>query len=645
MSRIRILPDILSNQIAAGEVVQRPVSVVKELVENAMDAGANRIIVEIENGGKTLIRVSDNGCGLSRDEAVLALERYATSKIYTKEDLFSISTFGFRGEALPSIASVSKFSLVSRTADNSTGTRVDMNGGKLSGVTDTGAPVGTMVEVRRLFFNTPARRKFLKSENTESGHIADALAGLAMGNSGVGFRLVVNRRSVKSYPPGQTLFQRAQMVLGKEVADQLYEMQWPQTDEDANSRLPGLSIRGVCANPGVTRSTANRIFLFVNRRLVYDRGLISAMFQGYRGRIMKGRYPVGAVCVALPCDQVDVNVHPTKREIKFITPGPVYQALSLAVANALSHGQDDKLSYARAVMAEKKDSPTPAQAALKSASLPETENKRTPDLFESVSVPQSPPVYDAFDSPPEAFQAAEPREKSWTPVPETRLPDQPPLPDHEPQTSDQGMTRPLSEPEPLQATPSGFRVIGQVLNIYIVVEKENHLILVDQHAAHERIVFEQLLNRYRRMEVQSQSLAVPEVLELSHKEALVLESIMADLAGLGIRVEPFGGTSFVIKAVPVLVEEKQVGPMVVEMVEKISRANGTGIKDDWLEDALATMACHRSVRGGQSMSLKEMTALVAQLFTCENPMHCPHGRPVFVSFDARSLEKLFKRVV
>nr|WP_320193739.1 DNA mismatch repair endonuclease MutL [uncultured Desulfobacter sp.] len=641
MSRIRILPDILSNQIAAGEVVQRPVSVVKELVENAMDAGADRIIVEIENGGKTLIRVSDNGCGLSRDEAVLALERYATSKIYTKEDLFSISTFGFRGEALPSIASVSKFTLVSRTADNVTGTRVDMDGGKLSGVTDTGAPVGTMVEVKRLFFNTPARRKFLKSENTESGHIADALAGLAMGNPGVGFRLVVNHRSVKSYPPDQTLFQRAQMVLGKDVADQLYEIQWPQTDGDGEGGLSGLSIRGVCANPGVTRSTANRIYLFVNQRLVYDRGLISAMFQGYRGRIMKGRYPVGAVCVALPCDQVDVNVHPTKREIKFIAPGPVYHALAVAVASTLSRSQDDKLAYARAAMPEKKGIPTPVQAALKSASLPE--KKVTSDLFESVSAPEPKPEYTSFDSPFDSLEAAEPREKSWAPVPELKLSIQPPLSDHENQTPDQRKTTPPSEP--FLEIRSGVRVVGQVLNIYIVVENENHLILVDQHAAHERIVFEQLLKRHKQMDVQSQSLAVPEVLELSHKEAVVLESITNELADLGIRVEPFGGTSFVIKAVPVLVEEKNVGSMVVEMVEKISNANGTGLQDDWLEDALATMACHRSVRGGQSMSVKEMTALVEQLFACENPMHCPHGRPVLVSFDARSLEKLFKRLV
>lgn len=644
MSRIRILPDILSNQIAAGEVVQRPVSAVKELVENAVDAGADRVIVEIENGGKSLIRVSDNGCGLSRDEAVLAVERYATSKIYTKDDLFSISTFGFRGEALPAIASVSKFSLVSRTADNATGTRVDMDGGKLSGVTDTGAPVGTMVEVKRLFFNTPARRKFLKSENTESGHIADALAGLAMGNPTVGFRLVVNRRAVKSYPPGQTLFQRAQMVLGKEVADQLYEIEWPIADSGQDGGMSGLSIHGVCANPGVTRSTANRIYLFVNQRLVYDRGLISAMFQGYRGRIMKGRYPVGAVCVTLPCDQVDVNVHPAKREIKFITPGPVYQALSIAVSGALNRGQDDKFSYARAVMPGKKDSRTPVQASLESASLPEKRVRS--DLFEPVITPvRPPPVYNAPDSPPESFQAAEPLEKPWGPEPETEKPGPLPLKDHGTQRSDPVVPTSYSQPEPFQHTPSGIRVVGQVLNIYIVVEKEAHLILVDQHAAHERIVFEQLLKRYKQMDVQSQSLAVPEVLELSNKEAVVLESIMGDLADLGIRVEPFGGTSFVIKAVPVLVEEKNVSAMVVEMVEQISHANGTGLKDDWLDDALATMACHRSLRGGQSMSPREMTALVEQLFACENPMHCPHGRPVFVSFDARSLEKLFKRLV
>ncbi len=657
MSRIRILPDILSNQIAAGEVVQRPVSVVKELVENSMDAGADRIMVEIENGGKSLIRVSDNGEGLSRDEAVLALERYATSKIYTKDDLFSITTFGFRGEALPSIASVSKFCLVSRTRGSDTGTNVALTGGKLSGVTDTGAPPGTMVEVRQLFFNTPARRKFLKSENTESGHISDALAGLAMGNPQVGFRLVVNRKLIKNFPPGQTLFQRAQMVLGKEASGHLYEMQWPRLSERSgpDGIQDDLVIHGVCANPNISRSTSGRIYLFVNRRLVYDRGLVAAMFQGYRGRIMKGRYPVGAVCVELPCDQVDVNVHPTKREIKFISPAPVYHALTRAVSDALAKGQEDKMSYSRAVIQERQ-APVPVRDALEADVL--SYKKETPDLFGRAQPKESPPVYGAEDRDSQTLQVKETVQTGtalygqWDLEKEKE--ERPAFSANEKNTLESEGGVPVgrcpetdfpASSESFLNSSSLFRVIGQVLNTYIVVERDNHLILVDQHAAHERIMFEELERRYRSLDVQSQTLAVPEVLDLTHKEAVLLEAIIDELASFGIGIEPFGGTSFVIKSVPVLVEEKQVGKMVQEIVEKISRDNGTGLKDQWLEDCLSTMACHRAVRANQAMDSKEMTALIEALFQCSNPMHCPHGRPIIVSFDARRLEKLFKRLV
>ncbi len=655
MSRIRILPDILSNQIAAGEVVQRPVSVVKELVENSMDAGADRIMVEIESGGKSLIRVSDNGDGLARDEAVLALERYATSKIYTKDDLFSISTFGFRGEALPSIASVSKFSLVSRTRDSDTGTKVELAGGKLSNVTDTGAPPGTMVEVRQLFFNTPARRKFLKSENTESGHISDALAGLAMGNPQVGFRLVVNRRLIKNFPPGQTLFQRAQMVLGKDASDHLYEMQWPglTAQNDSGDAQSDLAIHGVCANPSVSRSTAGRIYLFVNRRLVYDRGLIAAMFQGYRGRIMKGRYPVGAVCVVLPCDQVDVNVHPAKREIKFISPAPVYHALARAVSDALTRGQEDKMSYSRAFVQERHPAAL-VQKKFETDGLPP--KKETPDLFGAALPKAPPPIYIPGDDIHQTRQVHESLQEFAPPYIQ-------PEPEFEEDSASTFNEQKRLEPkgrmpeaahgqadspagsEAFLNSSSPLRVVGQVLNTYIVVEKEGHLILVDQHAAHERIVFEELERRYRSLDVQSQTLAVPEVLDLTHQEAVLLETIVDELAALGIGIEPFGGTSFVIKSVPVLVEGKQVGKMVQDMVEKISRDNGTGLKDQWLETCLSTMACHRAVRANQTMNAQEMTALIETLFLCRNPMHCPHGRPIIVSFDARRLEKLFKRLV
>jgi DNA mismatch repair protein MutL len=300
---IRILPDILSNQIAAGEVVQRPASVVKELVENSIDAGASRITIEIENGGKTLIRVSDNGSGLPRDQALLAIERYATSKIYTQADLSAIHTFGFRGEALPSIASVSRFCLVTRPKAADTATRVEMAGGKLMQVSDTGAPAGTLVEVKHLFFNTPARRKFLKADATEAGHITDTLSGMALGNPAVGFRLVAGGRLVRHFPPGQDRLHRAALVLGKEAADQLYPL---------NHDTGTVHITGVCANPAMTRATSGRIYLFVNRRLVHDSGVVAAVFRGYAGRIMKGRFPVAVVCCDLPCDQVDVNVHPSK---------------------------------------------------------------------------------------------------------------------------------------------------------------------------------------------------------------------------------------------------------------------------------------------------------------------------------------------
>ncbi len=610
MSRIRILPEILSNQIAAGEVVQRPASVVKELVENSMDAGADRISVEIERGGRSLIRVSDNGSGLARDEAMLAIERYATSKMFAQEDLFSISTFGFRGEALPSIASVSKFTLVSRTRDNDLGTRIDINGGTLAKVSEAGAPPGTMVEVRRLFYNTPARRKFLKAEATEAGHISDAMSGLAMGNPDIGFRLFLNNRLVKNFPPGQNLFQRAQMVLGRDAIDQLYPLAYPLDGHKGDLR-----ISGVCANPSVTRSTANRIYLFVNNRLVRDSGLISALFQGYRGRIMKGRYPMGVICVEIAFDQVDVNVHPTKREVKFLGPQPVYQALGHAVTHALTAAQADSLNYAL--------SPPVNFTQIRPKSEP----------------PTAPSGEKARNDYPAGLPAADQvaqNEDHWE-VPEPGIP-VPPGPACD--------LRAVSEPEIMPIDREGYsRIIGQILNTYIVVEKDRHLVLVDQHAAHERIVYEQLKARHDRLDVQSQALMVPEVVELTHKEAVVLAPILDELAGLGLDIEPFGGTSFVIKAVPVLVEEKQVKQMIVEMVEQRSCDNETYDKDGWLDACLTTMACHRAIRANKSMTLAEMEQLMADLGECENPMHCPHGRPIMISFDQRRLEKLFKRLV
>ncbi|MCG8618397.1 MAG: DNA mismatch repair endonuclease MutL, partial [Desulfobacterales bacterium] len=482
MNKIRILPEILSNQIAAGEVVQRPASVVKELVENSMDAGADRITIEIEKGGRSLIRISDNGVGLVRDQAMLAVERYATSKIFSKDDLFSIATFGFRGEALPSIASVSKFTLVSRPKTQESGTRIDIDGGKLKKVADAGAPPGTMVEVRQLFFNTPARRKFLKAESTETSHISDAVSGLAMGNPDIGFRLFLNKKLVRNYPPGQDLAQRARMVLGKDAADHLYPL---NIDEGE------IKITGVCANPAVTRSTPNRIYLFVNHRLVHDRGMVAALFQGYRGRIMKGRYPMGVISVELPFEQVDVNVHPTKREIKFLMPQPVYRLLGRAVETLLADAQTDAIAYARSgpvsfvggfgspkasestaagpeasepvtgkrsigkVVYGKTDSHEPkaqqvAQGEIKWSGVVPVKSS-APASSLGVTVERGSPKIDSNENASDVSQtsqALEPTEEVVFPEPEGQLPE--------------------AKGQDLSAT----RIVGQVLGTYIVLERE-----------------------------------------------------------------------------------------------------------------------------------------------------------------------------
>ena len=649
---IRILPEILSNQIAAGEVVQRPASVVKELVENSIDAGAARITIEMEKGGKALIRVADDGSGLSRDQALLAIERYATSKIFDQTDLFSIGTFGFRGEALPSIASVSRFCLVTKPKEAAAATRVEMAGGKLVQVSETGAPDGTMVEVKHLFFNTPARRKFLKADTTEAGHITDTISGMALGNPEVGFSMHANGRPVRHFTPGQDLLHRAMLVLGTDVADQLYPM-----DHVLDHGAESIHISGVCANPSVTRSTAGRIYLFVNNRLVYDKGIIAAVFRGFAGRIMKGRFPVAVICCGLPFEQVDVNVHPSKREIKFLSPRPVYQAVTQAVAAALTAAQKNAAAYAgsgpvsgsrvsdvREKTAFEKDAGFQAvQSAIpwgpgrKSAPDPSfgsapVQAAQNTDAAEISEVCENAPAGAAAGTKPPGIvnalcKGTDPVTPDATPVPG-------PAPRDRPHETGTGI--------PEQHPPAIF---GQVMGTYIIAEQEGRLMLVDQHAAHERVVYEKLKHRHAHLPKDSQFLLVPETLELTAGEADLLTGILSDLEDLGLVIEPFGGTTFVVKAVPGLLAKKPVTALVQGIVETLMETGDTGIKEQWWENCLISMACHHAVQAKRSLSQKEMTSLVTDLFACENPFHCPHGRPTMVSFDKTRMEKLFKRVV
>lgn len=635
MTAIRILPEILSNQIAAGEVVQRPANAVKELVENSIDAKARMIVVEIEKGGRSLIRISDDGIGMSRDDALLSIERYATSKLLKESDLFSIATMGFRGEALPSIASVSKFTMVTKRDGDDVATRIDINGGRLQNVADAGAPVGTMIDVRHLFYNTPARKKFLKSDATELGHVLDTIYGLALGHPDVQFRLMVNGRLHKHFAGTDGLLQRAVNVLGSDLTNKLYPLDF--TDGP-------VTVRGYGSNPMVTRSTSSRLFLFVNQRLVYDRGLISAVFRGYQGRIMKGRYPLGAIFVDIDFNQVDVNVHPAKRQIRFYNPGMVHQAVSGAIRKALACAQEDAKEYAsqqnfgmkpqktgqdsRPVFTEHSRYQGFEHAQVKQAvlSFKEKPSAGTTSFFSAVeSDVGAPPAEapDAGESPATDFPVNEPVSQEMHPVYQ---------PDGEPEFSaaEQGMKS---------------RVIGQMLGTYIVVENGEGMMLVDQHAAHERIVYEQMKKRYEKLENANQMLLVPQILELNHREAEFLNSRLDDLKALGVLVEPFGGNTFAVKSVPAVIEEADIKELLTELVDHLMENKGRVSDADWIDNCLITMACHSSIRARHTLSREEMETLIEDLEKCENKRHCPHGRPILLFWSKDEIEKLFKRVV
>lgn len=597
MTTVKILPEILSNQIAAGEVVQRPSSVVKELVENSVDANATSITIEAVKGGKSLIRVSDNGVGLSRDDALLAIERYATSKIFSKDDLFSISTFGFRGEALPSIASVSKFTLVTRTKDSDIGTKIDIVGGKIVNVSDIGAPVGTMLEVKQLFFNTPARRKFLKSDNTEISHIADAVSGMALGHSHIQFRLFLNDKLQKNFSSSHDLFQRSARILGRDAADKLYKLDYADSF---------IHIHGYCTNPVITRSTASKIFLFVNKRLVQDRGLISAIFQGYKGSIMKGRFPLGVFFIDIGFDQVDVNVHPSKKEIKFFDSQPVYQAMVDTISSALSRAQKNIPSYSQA------------------STVPDNPQKASIEKFKFFDT--------TFNS--DQIDKVEQSSLEWQTIPDNHTDD-----------GVQDQIRNKVPPSQDEKFSEGMRVLGQVMGTYVLAESREGIVLIDQHAAHERIVYERLKKRYQSLQVQSQSLIVPETLELNFKEADSLLHIIDDLKAFGFIIEPFGGSTFIVKAVPSIIDEKETTQVIIEILETALIKKDKFSKQDWLENCLILMACHSAIRANLPLNPTEIETLIADLEQCENPCHCPHGRPIMVNWNRNQIEKLFKRLV
>lgn len=593
-SRIRILSEQLANMIAAGEVVERPVSVVKELVENAIDAGARRIGVEIEGGGKRLIRVSDDGCGMTEDDLLLSVERHATSKIASPEDLFALSTLGFRGEALPSIASVSRMYLRSRRHEEPSGRELYLEGGAVRHLREHGMAPGTVVEVRTLFFNTPARLKFMKSNETEGGHVADLVSRLSLAFPEVRFTLTIDgRESVKALDP--TLPGRIAEVLGKGISSELHPFE---------SRSPGLTIHGFLAPPSVSRSTPGSILTFVNRRYVRDKVVQHAVLSPFRTTLEKGRYPVVVIFIDISPDEVDVNVHPTKHEVRFREQGMVHDAIGDAVSQGLSR--------------------------ILSLSVPSTPFLPTPHRS---------PESDRLSS------VAERLERYGHRIPAV-LP-RPALSAHHGGTRDE--TKGTTHAEPAVGDESGVplsggrEIIGQFLGMYILCRDGDDLLIIDQHAAHERVRFERLRKEFAGGSLERQGLLIPLTIELTHHQSALVKEHEALLDLLGFTIEPFGAGGWVISEIPRILEGVDSVRLFVDIMDELEVIGRSAAAEDAVDSLLMKMACHSVVRGVHPLSMAEMDALLAAMSETERAGHCPHGRPVVARLSRRDIERLFRR--
>lgn len=599
--RIRILPENLTNKIAAGEVVERPASVVKELVENALDAGCGDLVVEIEQGGRKLIKVSDDGFGMSREDALLALERHATSKITSDADLFGLATLGFRGEALPSIAAVARFTLATRESEQIEGTEIYAEGGKIKEVKSCGMAVGTVITVRNLFFNTPARLKFMKSSETEAGHVGDLLTRLAISRPQTRFTYIADGRTVFRLLPGD-LRQRVTALLGNAIGKALYPVDYIEGP---------LSVSGLLASPDCSRSTASHLYTFINGRFIRDKVVQHAILQSYRNFLERGRYPVAVLFIGLPPGEVDVNVHPTKHEVRFREQGRVHDGIVEAVESVLR---------STPWLGKERDQVSPFAGTAVDSS---PNSVRTESVREALTRYQPPPSRQvSFPVPPPAQRGvrdALPRQVTVVNIT-----------DKQPPVATAGYFSSLS-------------VIGQYHGSYIVCQDEADLVLVDQHAAHERVAFERLKAQFAAGGVESQGLLFTETLEFSFREGAALGENQADLARLGYELEEFGGTTWVLKGVPRLLAGTDYVRTLRDIVEELHSLGKSRSFADALEDILARIACHSVVRGVHPLGRDEISALFAQMDSTDFSSNCPHGRPVSRTLTLADIERLFKR--
>jgi DNA mismatch repair protein MutL len=624
MARIRQLPPTLVNQIAAGEVVERPASVVKELLENAADAGSTRIDVEIRRGGSGLIQVVDNGCGIHADDLPLAFASHATSKLHNAEDLFRIDTLGFRGEALASVGSIAQVSLQSRPADQPSGAAITCHGGQLSPVVPWNGTPGTRIEVRHLFFNTPARRKFLKGVATEMGHVSEVFTRLALAQLGVHLTLRHNGKLLYEVSASLGLLDRIGLFFGAELRNALYLVE---------AQEGSVALGGYVGDPSCDRGTTQTQYLFLNGRWVRDRGLFQAVQEAYRGLLMTGRYPVAFLFLEVPPEQVDVNVHPTKAEVRFRDKDRIYQLIQQAVSRRL---RATDLTARMQLKTRKEDLHS-------SKAIPR------PPLSEDRASPAAPAGEETPLPPlPEPMPSAARSTPSRTPASAEKKTEPPASPELFSPCS--AAAQPAAAPVPHDLGPNPgapFRPPRalQVLDCYLVVEEPpDEVLFIDQHALHERILFEQMQQRLRSGRLETQGLLIPETVELpAGQAALVLEQREA-LAELGLGVEGFGGGTLMLNCYPALLGQQSPKAVLHAVVDYVLAKERVPGREQFLNDLLGLMACHSAVRAGDRLSPEAISELLALRELAENSHHCPHGQPTSLRFSRRDLERHFKRV-
>lgn len=587
-SKIKILSDHVVNRIAAGEVIERPASVVKELVENSIDAGATEISVDIEQAGRRLIRVTDNGCGMSKDDARIAFERHATSKITSDADLEAVRTMGFRGEALSSIASVGHVKMLSAERGASSGVMIEIEGGAIKGASDAAAPQGTSLEIGHLFYNMPARLKFLKSPATEFSHIVTALSRQAMAHPSVRFRLSHNKKPVLDLPASQGVRERAFQLYGNEIAQNLVEF---------SGGRDIVQVQGLLSRPGYTRADKTYQDFYVNRRAVKNASLTHALYGAYGDLLMRDRHPAAFIFIDIDPALVDVNVHPAKAEVRFRNQTQVHDFVRDAIREELRGAEESMAGI---------------------ASAGESRSERVKEA-----------IGDYFQNPECGMQNSEFKKDYF--VSGHKL---------------SGIGSAFEDNNPASGIPNSkfFSPLAQIHDSFIIAQSSDGMAIIDQHAAHERVLFEKLQDQFRSGSIPVQNLLIPAQIELGPAQSALLAEYLPELDKIGLHVEDFGKGTFMIKGVPSLLAGTDYKQLLLDILDEVNVHGTSRTMNSFRDEVLSVMACHPAIKVHRKLDVREMEALLHDLFLCRMPHTCPHGRPVTVQFSMDNIKKMFKRI-